>query len=360
MKTKNIIPIILGGVILVGLLQSILAKITLTEWFDVDSINTHIEKIAGEGNAIYAWVILGVVGLLLLKSLLSKKKGSGSAVSSIGDFFSMIFGSIGLVIIFGTLAVAALFVIIIVAGVADGMTGGKVQQQINNTVAIARGEPLPSVDYAGDECDLAEKLDQLGNTLSRQWVEVTLCKDDEPFSVFVPGGTKPEIEYRDKGDRVLNSRPIQSFVEMEYSWGKPGGMPNKYTLSIPRNSGFDTALIDSVTFEIRAAGGAYSTPQPQSDSTPSTQERTEATNVNDCSGKYQLLANCKVVVFGRNEHLTRSAPIGGCLMADPENGAKRIHLGGNQYQYIPYYEGVKMWFYEIEAGQTIFGVKCGN
>jgi len=245
--------------------------------------------------------------------------------------------------------------------IIDWATNGTFQQHINNADALLRGKPLPTVDYNGNECDIEDRLDRLGNILSGQWVEITLCKDDGPFSIWVPLGTKLEIKYRDGDDRVLNSRPISSFVEMEYSWGKPGGMPGKYKLSIPRSkNGFDEALRDSVTFLVRAAGGTSSTPQPQSNSTPSTQERTEATNVNDCSGKYQLLANCKVVVFGRNEHLTRSAPIGGCLMADPENGAHRIHLGGNQYQYIPRYEGVKMWFYEIEAGQTIFGVKCGN
>jgi hypothetical protein len=247
---------------------------------------------------------------------------------------------------------------IVVAGIADGMTGGKVQQQINNTVAIVRGEPLPTVDYAGDECDLAEKLDLLRNTLSRQWVEVTLCKDDEPFSVWVPAGTKPEIEYRDEDDRVLNSRPISSFVEMEYSWGKPGGMPNKYKFSIPRQNGFDTALRDSVTFLIRAAGGTSSTPQPQSGPTPSTQERTEATNVTDCSRKYKLLPNCVVVVFGENEKYTRSEPAGKCLMADPGPSAELIRLGGNKYQYNPYSPGAKMWFYEIDDGQSIFGVEC--
>jgi hypothetical protein len=320
--------------------------------------NSFVASLVGDSNAVYAWVILGIVGLLLLRSLFSKKKEKGSVVSSIRSFFQMIFGSLGLTIIFGSVAAGVLLVIIIVAGIADGMTDGKVQQQINNVVAIARNEPLPTVDYAGNECDLVEKLDRLGNTLSRQWVEVTLCKDDVPFSVFVPRGTEPEIKYRDQNDEVLTDRSVKSFVEVEYRWGKPGGMPNLYKLSIPRNNGFDTALRDSVTFLVRAAGGTSSTPQPQSGLTLSTQERTEAINVTSCSGKNNLLPNCVVVLFGENEKYTRSQPVGKCLMADPGPSAELIRLGGEKYQYNPYSPGAKMWFYEIDDGQSIFGVKC--
>jgi len=315
-------------------------------------VTTFVEKIVGEGNAIYVWVILGIVGLLLLKSLFSdKKKEKVHKVDKVA-----------LVIVLIPVSIVVIFGLIIVAGIVDGIWEGKAQQQINNLDALLRGKPLPTVDYNGNECDLAEKLDLLGNKLSRQWVEITLCKDDEPFGFYVPSGTQPEIEYRDDDDRVLNSLPISSFVEMEYSWGKPGGMPNLYKFGIPRQNGFDNAAMDSVTFLVRAAGGTSSTPQPQSNSTSSTQERTEATNVTDCSGNYKLLRNCVVVTFGENEKYTRTAPDGGCIMADYEKGAERttqrIRLSDNRHQYNPYSPRVTMWFYEIDTGQTVFGVEC--
>jgi len=341
-------PVVIGGIVLIMILGAVFYFWSSIKGVAVEG-NSGVESLVGEGNTIYVWVILGLVSLLLLKSLFSKKK---EKVHKIDKF------ALTILVVFAAPVIAV--VLIIIAGLVDWVTNGSVQQQINNAEAVIRGERRPTVDYAGDECDLEERLDLLRNTLSRQWVEITLCKDDGPFSVFVPSGTKPRIEYRDKGDRVLSSRPISSFVEMEYSWGKPGGMPNLYRFSIPRsNNGFDTALRDSVTFEIRAAEGTSSTTQPQSVPTPSTEERAEATNVKDCNGKYKVLSNCKVVTFAENEHLTRSTPVGGCLMADPKDGAKRIHLGGNQYQYTPYHSGVKMWFYEIDQGQTIFGVKCG-
>jgi len=327
--------------------------------------NSFIASLVGDGNAVYVWIILGLVGLLILKSLFSdKKKEKGSVVSSIGSFFQMIFGSLGLTIIFGSVAAGMLLVIIIVAGIADGMTDGKVQQQINNVVAIARNEPLPTVDYAGDECDLAEKLDLLGNTLSRQWVEITLCKDDGPFAVFVPAGTKPQIEYIDEDDRVLNSRPIQSFVEMEYSWGKPGGMPNLYRFGIPRsNNGFDTALRDSVTFLIRAAEDTSSITQPQLGQTSATEETTrpqlkDAPPGEPCEGVFKDLKGCESIVFGRNEKRDHEPPIAFCSVGDGPISMEDI--GDGEYRWTPNSENVRGRVFSLKVGESFGGFTCGK
>ena len=343
-------PVVIGGIVLIMVLGAIFYFWGTIKGVVVEG-NSGVESLVGDGNAVYAWVILGLVSLLLLRALFSKKKKEVHKVDKTA-----------LVIVLGYFALPLLVILFSIMVIIDWATNGTFQQHINNADALLRGKPLPTVDYAGDECDLAEKLDLLGNKLSRQWVEITLCKDDEPFGFYVPSGTQPEIEYRDDDDRVLNSRPISSFVEMEYSWGKPGGMPNLYKFGIPRQNGFDNAAMDSVTFLIRAAGGTSSTPQPQSNSTSSTQERTEATNVTDCSGNYKLLRNCVVVTFGENEKYTRTAPDGGCIMADYEKGAERttqrISLGDKQHQYNPHSPKVTMWFYDVDIGQTSFGAEC--
>jgi hypothetical protein len=243
MKIRNIVLIILTCVILAGLFQGIAPK--TTEWFD-GSILTLIQE------NILISVGVAVIIILVLVKIFSpnKSKGKSSSSWSVGGSIETIVGSAGVAVIFAVVAFGALFAIVIVAGIADAVTDGKVQQTIDSTVAVVRGEPLPKRAYSGEQCDFKDKLEARNNRLSNQWIAATICKDDTQFMVFVPTGTEPQIEYRNTDDRVLTSRPVTDFVAIEHTWGLPGGMPNLYRIQV--RDGFTAAALDSVTFAIRA------------------------------------------------------------------------------------------------------------
>lgn len=203
---------------------------------------------------MWIWVIpLVLVGVaFVLRSSISKKnKVRPFASSGVGGFIESILGSAGVVVVVGVVAVGALFVFFVVAGIADMVTGGKVQDTIDTSVAVVRGEPLPR--RPSMDCDFEEKLKARRHTLSAEWISATICKNDRQFKFFVPSGKMPEVQYRDKTDVVLSSRHISEFVEIEPTWGKPGGTPNLYRMYVtPGNNGFAKASVDSVTLAIRA------------------------------------------------------------------------------------------------------------
>lgn len=197
-------------------------------------------------------ITVAIIGGALL-ALMVFRSGKSSGTSGVGHFVQTVTGSAALLFVFGIMAIVLFVVMIIVAGIADALTGGKVQQTIDTTVAVARNEPLPERPFTGEACDFEDKLDERRSRLPTQWIAATICKDDGQFLVFTPRGTVPEIDYRNRNDRVLTSRPVSDFVQVESMYGKPGGMPDLYRLYIPAGqNGFEEASLDSVTFEIRA------------------------------------------------------------------------------------------------------------
>lgn len=251
--------ILLGGVLLLFFMFWSDIRDFVANWFSQTDMNQQLQL---EAETISRWFWLIVFSIIAGLFLISKRSGTKPKVrayasTGIGGSVENIFGS---VIILGGIVVYAFLILgalLIALGIADAVTGGKVQGTIDTAVAVARGEPLPKRAHRGAECDFKEKLDARRGRIDEEWIAVTICKDDEPFLFFVPSGTEPEIEYRDKTDRVLDSRPIGDFVQWEATWGQPGGMPDLYRLFIPdhpndRFNGFKAAFLDSVTFEIRA------------------------------------------------------------------------------------------------------------
>ena len=215
------------------------------------SIGRFVESFFGSGTAVFLWVVIIALGALILrKNSNSKPKVNAFVSGGIGGFLET---TVFVVLAILVVSVASLLAL----GVSDALTGGKVQQKIDTAVATVRGEPLPKRAYAGAECDLEEKLNARNNRIPTEWITFTLCKDDGQFLFFVPKGTVPEIDYRDRSDRVLDSRPIADFVRIDATYGQPGGMPDLYRMFIPQGqggsvNGFQSAVIDSVTFDIRA------------------------------------------------------------------------------------------------------------
>jgi hypothetical protein len=200
----------------------------------------------------WKWTLAIVIALILLiKAILpSKPKVNAFVSGGVGGFIETTSIVLFLLIVVAVVSLIGL-------GITDAFTDGKVQQQVGNVVAIARGEPLPERAHNGDECDFKDKLEAHNNRIPTEWFTITICKDDSKFLFFVPKGTVPEIDYRDRSDRVLDSRPIADFVRIDATYGKPGGMPDLYMLYIPQGqgsslNGFQSASLDSVTFDIRA------------------------------------------------------------------------------------------------------------
>lgn len=257
-EKKRSVPwklLLLGGVALLVLFFA--EDIFSFDW-TATSLGRWLESTFGAGTAVFVWLAIGVAGFLLLRSKSSdQKKVKTFASSGVGGFIETLVGSAGMAIIFGVVGLGVIIGIFVIAGIADSVTGGKVQQQIDTGVAIMRGESLPNRTVDGVQCDFKRKLDARRNTISTAWIAVTICKDDGQFLVFVPSGTQPEIDFRDRDDRVLTSHPITDYVRIEHTYGQPGGMPNLYRVFIPANSqgfanGFNKAFRDAVTFEIRA------------------------------------------------------------------------------------------------------------
>jgi hypothetical protein len=204
----------------------------------------------------WKWTVPATVAVLwfVWSKFFGKKNVRPFATTGVGGLIESTFGGAVVAGIIGIVGIGALFGIFIFAGVTDAVTGGKVQEQIDTAVAIVKNEPLPKRTYRGIECNFEEVLDARQNKIGSQWVPVTVCKDDEYFLFFTLPGQKPEISYRDAADQLLNSRPVTDFVEIESLWGKPGGMPNLYRLSVQKNqSGFTANHLNSVALMIRGS-----------------------------------------------------------------------------------------------------------
>jgi hypothetical protein len=245
----------LGGAVLIIVFFA--EDIFSFDW-NTTSIGRFLEAKIGAGASILLWAIILVIGVIIWqKNSPNKPKHNAFVSGGVGGFIENIVGTAGYAIIIGVVAIGALFGLIILLAIGDVATDGTVQRWIDTGVAVKRGEPLPKRAYNGEECDFKDKLEARNNRIPTEWITITICKDDSTFLFFVPKGTVPEIDYRDRNDRVLTSRPIADFVRIDATYGKPGGMPDLYMLYIPQSpeglpNGFRSASLGSVTFDIRA------------------------------------------------------------------------------------------------------------
>jgi len=324
--------------------------------------------------------IVGVLGIaLLIYKVATKDNSLGDnppsaqqrektvrpfASTSIGGQIENIFGGIVVVGIITIVGIGALLGIFIILGVTDAVTDGKVQEKIDTAVSIVKNEPLPRRSYRGSECNFKEVLETNNGRLSSRWVRMTLCKKDNGFLVFVPSGQKPEIKFRNPGDTLLSPYTVSDFIRAEHTWGKPGGMPNLWSLFIAKNTnGFISANLDSVELIIRSSNPQTANAVHNSQKLDQGTLRT-AVRGSPCStvrGKFKTLTaenECRVVTFKRNEKYYFAGKEEYCPRAAPGDAGSWVHLGGTQYNFIPHHSGVTVTFYLQKKGHTFMGNLC--
>jgi len=231
-------------------------------WFTQSDMN-QVLKIKEETITNWFWLIIllcVMVGFMIWRAATKKPKVPTSTSSGGGFIEKFLFVSI-----IGGLAYVVIKLLVPAAAIVGGLvimtgnafTDGEFEHKVDKVYAIVTGQPVPDRGYRGPECDFKDILEARKHRIDEAWIPVTICKDDTQFGLYVPTGTKPQIEYRDAGDRVLNALPVTDFVEIVHTYGSPGGTLNRYHLNIPAyENGFDEAFVDSVAFRIRAVDEA--------------------------------------------------------------------------------------------------------
>jgi hypothetical protein len=310
----------------------------------------------------WKWTVPTTVVVLWLvwSKFFSKKTIRPFATTGIGGLIESTFGGAVVAGTIGIVALGALLGIFIITGIADAVTGGKVQEQIDTAVAIVKNEPLPKRAYRGIECNFEEVLDARQNKIGPQWVPVTICVDDEDYLFFTQPGQTPEISYRNTNDQLLTSQPVTNFVGIESLWGKPGGMPNLYRLSVQKNhSGFDAIHLKSVELMIR---GSSKTTKPvvhqqTTHALPSATTTHPANTILPCDKQWKNLQNCEKVHFKTNESHHRSNPSAGCPIADDIDKVSYKPVGDG-YRYTAKKAGSTIYFFDLSPGETFNGFTC--
>jgi len=359
--------ILLGGVLILSMIFWDSIKVGIAEWF-VDSDANQQLKVEKDTITSWFWLIVPIfigAGYYIWRFVTSdKKQVKPFASSGVGGFIESIVGSTGMVAIFGVLVISVLAAIAMVLAFANEQTDGGVQQIVDKGRAIARGEPLPTRDQARDECDFKETLDARNGRLSTQWIAITLCESDNQFLVFVPEGTKPEIEFRDRDDRVLNSRAVSDFVRVEYMLGKPGGMKNLYRLFVPQHyNGFKDTSYDAVAFDIRAASTTAEsmsfTPEAHT-VTPREPELTDVTDTSECTGVFKDLTGCTRIVFGRNEKFDHRPPKGYCSAGNGLITGTSLNDGNTVTRWTGNADNVVGHVFAVKLGESFQDFTCGK
>jgi len=303
------------------------------------------------GITSWVWIIpiLLIIGVIAMKmSDEDKKKLNPFSATSIGEFIENIFGIVILAVAGSVYLLVWIAGILIVLAFVDWFSGGFIDRGVETAVATVRGEALPK--RPGADCDFNEKLDDRGNKIGNDWMSATICKNDKQFMFFMPKGQRPEVQYRDTDDVVVNTRDIASFIQIEGTWGKPGGMPNLYRLYVqPGQNGFAQAGIDSITIAIRASDN-----RPKETTKSETRKASEA----QCTGIYADLKGCKSITFKSNQTYTRSAKPNECLVADPHELVKSTSLGNDEYRYTSYRTGSTVKFFDLPIGETFYTFTC--
>jgi len=313
---------------------------------------------------VWTLILLGITLFIIMKRFSpSKSQTKPYASTGVGGAVESVVGgaivSVSMAIYFSIVVSGIVLVIACVVAFVNWYTDYELDHLVESGVAVYNGEPLPERTVSGAECDFADKLDARRSKLPTQWMPVTICKNDNSFAFFVPVGTEPEIEFRDQSDRVLNSRHVSDFVVVESMYGKIGGMPNMYRLSIPEHNGFTDTSFDAVEFAVRATSNVVA--QPTYTAPSST---IKSASVGSCD-QWMLkdlqqagAQRCRKITFDKIEKYDFVGTPGTCPRFNPSDAGTQTRIAGAQYTFVPASAGKSVHFYELPIGKSAHGYTC--
>jgi len=207
-----------------------------TAWFITSDANAQIGL---EEETILAWLWLALPAVALLGWLVfgpKKTKGPFQGFSLTGSLW----GLLGLAFIVPAVGV----ILVISLGVGDAISGGKVQNMIDQTFGI-------EIQREDVDCSLEEFLAANNDIIPFEGGVVTLCPTDGVISFFAAERAEVEVRFQrdfaSRNQEVLQTRFPSSFYVVQ----RGGGLRDSHELFVIE-TGFISSGLSSIDVFIRS------------------------------------------------------------------------------------------------------------